>query len=716
MWKESKRFSAWPAMSMPVQEYSTPSRQARSWRSAPCSPMEPSPVAVKNVDHRSSPMTEDRSDHFHSVHKVPNGDSPYVKAKQVQLIDKDPSKAISLFWSAINSGDRVDSALKDMAVVMKQLGRTDEGIEAVKSFRHLCSSEAQGSLDNVLIDLYKRAERVDEQIELLLYKMKRLDEGAGFGGKRTRVARSHGKKLSISINQERSRLLGNLAWAYMQKNDYEAAEDCYREALYLEPDKNKQCNLAVCLMHKGSLKEAKTLLHAVRPSRRERETDDSYIKSFDRAFELLGQIESQSNLKPCNKKGEIKGVVGGVSFSSPSNMNSKPPRSPIDGNKTSDRTAPKTLFFGDFAKPYIQDQVENGDNGTWTGSYLVEQGNGEEPSRCHPLVANNWENECSRQSPVQRGTASNNRNLCDGKEDQLCRQYPFNMTSEVGSTKHHTPWEHDMSKKIICNQGFRYSPNSLTEMPASPENSTGITTPDSSNDENVKEKNTQGLPSEEELNMGSTSSVTGNFSMHMIGKSWADMVEEEEELSRNSVDFNPNVWEYGYPCQEESSDSFSTPRKWCDKWKQADSFHDENVNFNNVDLTPPCPITSTRLQPKFSSNAQPPEQDNVENVCRRLELTDLNEEKCMKSTDNDETFRNLPTRRALSFDQDQKVSGSSNLPSLLQKKALEFDDYGTMPSGSTHARVSTPMRRGNRLKVFHDITALPDSPGSRGRI
>ena len=50
----------------------------------------------------------------------------------------DPRKAISLFWSAINAGDLVDSALKDMAVVMKQLDRFDEAIEAIKSFCHLC--------------------------------------------------------------------------------------------------------------------------------------------------------------------------------------------------------------------------------------------------------------------------------------------------------------------------------------------------------------------------------------------------------------------------------------------------------------------------------------------------------------------------------------------------------------------------------------------------
>ena len=72
-----------------------------------------------------------------------------------QLVEKQPDLAIVWFWMAINSGDRVDSALKDMAVVMKQQDRSEEAIEAIRSFRHLCSKQAQESLDNLLIDLYK---------------------------------------------------------------------------------------------------------------------------------------------------------------------------------------------------------------------------------------------------------------------------------------------------------------------------------------------------------------------------------------------------------------------------------------------------------------------------------------------------------------------------------------------------------------------------------
>lgn len=60
-----------------------------------------------------------------------------------------------MFWKAINAGDRVDSAVKDLAVVMKQQDRAEEAIEVIRCFRDRCSTQAQESLDNVLIDLYK---------------------------------------------------------------------------------------------------------------------------------------------------------------------------------------------------------------------------------------------------------------------------------------------------------------------------------------------------------------------------------------------------------------------------------------------------------------------------------------------------------------------------------------------------------------------------------
>lgn len=220
------------------------------------------------------------------------GDTPYVKAKRAQLVDKDPEKAIPLFWAAINAGDRVDSALKDMAIVMKQQNRAEEAIEAIKSLRVRCSDQAQESLDNILLDLYKRCGRLDDQIGLLKHKLRLIDQGLAFNGKRTKTARSQGRKFQVSVEQEATRLLGNLGWALMQKESYSDAEAAYRRALTIGPDNNKMCNLGICLMKQGRVSEAKDTLKQVKPAHSNAlRGADSHLKAYERAQEMLGDLE-----------------------------------------------------------------------------------------------------------------------------------------------------------------------------------------------------------------------------------------------------------------------------------------------------------------------------------------------------------------------------------------------------------------------------------------
>ncbi|XP_038881447.1 protein POLLENLESS 3-LIKE 2 [Benincasa hispida] len=255
----------------------------RPSKSAPSSPAKPL-AAVSRL----------RPDPYHVTHKVPVGDTPYVRAKNVQLVAKDPDKAIPLFWAAINAGDRVDSALKDMAIVMKQQNRAEEAIEAIKSLRNRCSDQAQESLDNILLDLYKRCGRLDDQIALLKHKLFLIQQGLAFNGKRTKTARSQGKKFQVSVEQEATRLLGNLGWALMQQNNYVEAEDAYRKALTIAPDNNKMCNLGICLMKQGRISEAKENLRRVKPAVVDgpRGTD-SHLKAYERAQQMLKDLESE---------------------------------------------------------------------------------------------------------------------------------------------------------------------------------------------------------------------------------------------------------------------------------------------------------------------------------------------------------------------------------------------------------------------------------------
>lgn len=54
--------------------------------------------------------------------------------------------------------------------------------------------------------LLQRSGRLEEEIELLELKLKNVEEGIAFGGKRTKIARSQGKKVQITIEKEYARL------------------------------------------------------------------------------------------------------------------------------------------------------------------------------------------------------------------------------------------------------------------------------------------------------------------------------------------------------------------------------------------------------------------------------------------------------------------------------------------------------------------------------
>ncbi|XP_055809422.1 protein SULFUR DEFICIENCY-INDUCED 1-like [Solanum dulcamara] len=236
-----------------------------------------------------SKKVEEIDSNYRVIQKLPLGDSPYVRAKYAQLVEKDAEGAIVLFWKAINEGDRVESALKDMAAVMKQQDRAEEAIEAIKSVRDRCSKLAQESLDNVLIDLYKKSGKLEEQIELLKQKLQMIYHGEAFNGKPTKTSRSHGKKFQVTIKQETSRILGNLGWAYMQQTNYAAAEIVYQKAQQIDPDANKGCNLCLCLMKLARLNEARTVLEDIL---RDKLPGSDDPKSKNRAMELLKELES----------------------------------------------------------------------------------------------------------------------------------------------------------------------------------------------------------------------------------------------------------------------------------------------------------------------------------------------------------------------------------------------------------------------------------------
>jgi len=128
----------------------------------------------------------------------------------------------------------------------------------------------------------------DDEIALLKHKLFLIHKGLAFNSKRTKTAGSQGKKFQVSVEQEATRLLRNLGWALMQRDNFVEAEDAYRRALSIAPDNNKMCNLGICLMKQGRINEAKETLRLVKPAVVDGPRKvDSHLKAYERAHQML---------------------------------------------------------------------------------------------------------------------------------------------------------------------------------------------------------------------------------------------------------------------------------------------------------------------------------------------------------------------------------------------------------------------------------------------
>uniref|UniRef100_A0A6N2LIQ4 Uncharacterized protein n=1 Tax=Salix viminalis TaxID=40686 RepID=A0A6N2LIQ4_SALVM len=607
-----------------------------SWRSQHSPAVAKMPMSERK-ERVSSPSC--KRDIFHVIHKVPSGDSPYVRAKHVQLIDKDPSKAVSLFWAAINAGDRVDSALKDMAVVMKQLDRADEAIEAIKSFRHLCPYDSQESIDNVLVELYKRSGRIEEEIEILQRKLKNIEEGIAFSGKKKKTARSQGRKIQITVEQERSRILGNLAWAYLQHCDYGLAEHYYRKGLSLEPDQNKQCNLAICLMHMNRIPEAKSLLQNVKASSGSKPMDDSYAKSFERACQILTELESHLIVKQTKQDEKVQQR----SVGSPTTGNLKEFASSPNGDVSVfvDSRRKCTGVFNDNRvlpdehdrRSYWQNHSENeksffaSNNGS---SQCISPGLRGPQSSPQTGVDNSWRRDPCFSSPGERlgfaskmkdyrfsfaetGPSSEHKNtfasppiytqprrFCWGfdKRDQRRMIRWGEDTSEaekenairdlsgelLDSTDNHTSWKGNVQENV----GQRKS--------ATEESNTSL-------------KCTTDFVWDQSAETVGNKYVGKDSSLKSRRKSWADIVEEEELGTDLGQSFHS--WNYEEACS------------------------DENLNVNS-----------------FNHNSY--QKNQLGSICQKLEAADLQDG--YATSMNAVSSRNSTARRSLSYESAEDVN------------------------------------------------------------
>ncbi len=192
-----------------------------------------------NPDYPSAREYYEKWREYARVSGVPKGSNPYARAKRVQLIEKDLERAATLLRDAINQGDNSESAVKDLAGLLVQLGRAEEAIQVLERNRKRIQN--QQSVDNMLIGFYQNVGQHDRAISLLERKLSQTT--------------TEGKKASI---------LWQIAISYLRKEDYVQAEQKFREVLRLQPDnRTVQRNIAICLFKQERYDEAQRILDSI---------------------------------------------------------------------------------------------------------------------------------------------------------------------------------------------------------------------------------------------------------------------------------------------------------------------------------------------------------------------------------------------------------------------------------------------------------------------
>lgn len=401
----------------------------------------------------------------------------------------------------------------------------------------------------------------------------------------------------------------------------------------------------------NKMKEAKFLLQTIKSSSENGQMDESYAKSYERAVQMMSEVESQQTVKPITTEGG-------------------------DSRKEPLRRADFDFKRNDYATPVLAGRIPKipftqPRRCSWSLNNGVQRrGQAEED----PVVG------CTRKLLFEQ--PKNDINVLQPNQNRDVKLPPF--TSEMSRCAHKTSENYapsingDWRKPQwgnYCNghKNVATRENNLpTKSSTSVDQSSNFSIDDGMRIEQITEdlKAAPEFKSQSE-NVKEHVEEPKDFLMCKSKKSWADMVEEDEqELLSGGNDFYTNNL---YPSQE-SLFLAQTPRQSC----RGEEFGDENMDCNIIGGTPSQMNQIEALNQKIGSSFS------------------LKDGYYTQPENGNSTMNNQGARRSLCFDQHEK-------------KALNFEDRNSNSPPSNKSKCtsgsgSSKSTRRKRLPVFQDIT------------
>ena len=162
------------------------------------------------------------------------------------------------YRECIKQNIRRDSAIKDLAMVLVRLERSQEAVHLLEENRQKVKDKQ--SLDNMLITVYQNAAQYERAIDLLNRSLKRVQN-----------------------REKRWQIRLQIASAYIKLGDYTSAENQFRQVLALNPGNfTVQRSLAFCLSKQERYEEAWEILKKIQNTSPDAKTAE-LLEAIERA-------------------------------------------------------------------------------------------------------------------------------------------------------------------------------------------------------------------------------------------------------------------------------------------------------------------------------------------------------------------------------------------------------------------------------------------------
>ena len=194
-------------------------------------------VLAINADYPEAQQLYEKWREYARVTGVPKGSNLYARAKRIQLIERDLEGAVQLLRLAIKQGDTVESAIKDLAMLLVQIGKIEESIALLDQNRNKITNPQ--TVDNLLINIYQKANQYEKAIHLLKQKA-----------------------ANASNKQMKNKFLRSIANCYLKQGDYQSAESEFRSIKELGLE-DTQINIAFCLIKQEKYDAAEAVLNKI---------------------------------------------------------------------------------------------------------------------------------------------------------------------------------------------------------------------------------------------------------------------------------------------------------------------------------------------------------------------------------------------------------------------------------------------------------------------